>query len=810
MTTTTPRRKLRVSVATNCSAMDASCRRRIQCAAGYLLVGLLATCMNLPADAFSLTTLPFRQGSGSLPSSRISGPVGHGTPTLFATPMVQEERSTEKEEEVTFRSNEQIGAQLRFGQDPVFELLAGRAAVCLLESDLRGNHAVGGSPELGGVEPSSSSSSATNWINDASAFALQNALDQLRLKLPEERVGLDRDVASSWWRWIKAVPIPTLIDFSSEFRPLVAAALSDQSYALVDQRPDEFLNRVTCRMILLPSGASLPRPLSEVPASIIFGKLLYGGVTRSRLLGSSSSNGPSSPRPAGERQEIKTKASENIPVWMMYGGPDRMYQSADIGSAAVLEVVLLPRGQTLDGSLDGFMVIDGFAWKPNDMFDYVSDDKDEPVDDDDDKNNNRNAAKRAHNSAHGDSPLSLSGHERNEAFRSGFQSSVGGLQPQIDAIVRRVLDGRVIRPADDSDDYGRRRRSSVNGGDAASFNDDKISHELAWNALEAEELALIGLTPVRGLLLYGPPGCGKTALAREISTALRARAPKIVSAPELLDRWVGGSEKLVRALFADAEAELAACNGDATKSALHVIVIDEIDAVFRKRTSAEDSGESTRSSVVNQILTKLDGVNSIPNVLLIGMTNRRELLDDALLRPGRLEVQIEIPLPDERGRREILQIHFRALRERGRLSKPLCCAIDGVPLDKESDDSKTMVSSPSSLSSSSNDELSETSEQLTTSSGSKRSALKMSLRHLAQSLVSVVATAKSRNARTNNNFYDLAADYATGGFSGADIAGLVRCAGSIALARSRKAGSGIESLMITLDDVILALEEVKC
>lgn len=100
----------------------------------------------------------------------------------------------------------------------------------------------------------------------------------------------------------------------------------------------------------------------------------------------------------------------------------------------------------------------------------------------------------------------------------------------------------------------------------------------------------------------------KTALAREISRALRARKPKIVAAPELLDRWVGGSERLVRELFAGAEAELRECNGDVTKSALHVIVIDEIDAVFRKRSSTSDSdtGEATRSSVVNQILAKVN------------------------------------------------------------------------------------------------------------------------------------------------------------------------------------------------------------
>jgi len=99
-----------------------------------------------------------------------------------------------------------------------------------------------------------------------------------------------------------------------------------------------------------------------------------------------------------------------------------------------------------------------------------------------------------------------------------------------------------------------------------------------------------------------------------------------VSAPDLLDRWVGGSEKLVRALFADAEAELAACGGDATKSALHVTVIDENDAVFRcqsfekQRTAAEDSGEATQASAINRILAKLVGVKAIPNILLIGMT----------------------------------------------------------------------------------------------------------------------------------------------------------------------------------------------
>jgi vesicle-fusing ATPase len=310
--------------------------------------------------------------------------------------------------------------------------------------------------------------------------------------------------------------------------------------------------------------------------------------------------------------------------------------------------------------------------------------------------------------------------------------------------------------------------------------------------MEAEELALLGLTPVRGLLLYGPPGCGKTALAREISRSLRARKPKIVSAPELLDRWVGGSEKLVRALFADAESELAACNGDATRSALHVIVIDEIDAVFRRRSTAEDSGEATRSSAVNQILSKLDGVNAIPNVLLIGMTNRRELLDEALLRPGRLEVQVEIPLPNKDGRREIMQIHFDSLRKKGRLSKPLCCAIDGVAgyLGEQGSEMENKMGAGQQ-------KQQEQQEQNTLPRrGRKRRAIRNAVHRVLDSTV-------------GRSVYDLAADSVTGEYSGADLAGLVRCAGSIALARARQDGSGIDGLLITLEDVNQALTEVK-
>jgi len=437
------------------------------------------------------------------------------------------------------------------------------------------------------------------------------------------------------------------------------------------------------------------------------------------------------------------------------------------------------------------MAINRIPWKPQKMFGFLpNDDDDKSKKDDSDKLLDDLLLQG------GDSPMALSGRERNEAFTSNFRSSVGGLSTQIESIVRRVLDGRIIRPADPDDvtPYDPTARSTTTDDDQ-SPSTTASPNDLAIAALESEELALLGLTPVRGLLLYGPPGCGKTALAREISRALRARSPKILSAPELLDRWVGGSERLVRDLFVDAEAELAACNGDASLSALHVVVIDEIDAVFRKRSgSADDSGEATRSSVVNQILAKLDGIDAIPNVLMIGMTNRRELLDAALLRPGRLEVQIEIPLPDVAGRREILKIHFDALRERGRLSRPLCRAIDGVSSIGHEKDGETMDASNKP------DEDAAGENDVAITTGRKRRVVKRTIAKLMHALPgNPVAYA----------YYDLAANYATREFSGADIAGLVRCAGSIALSRARRDGGGVEGLLITLEDVKQALVEVQ-
>jgi vesicle-fusing ATPase len=170
----------------------------------------------------------------------------------------------------------------------------------------------------------------------------------------------------------------------------------------------------------------------------------------------------------------------------------------------------------------------------------------------------------------------------------------------------------------------------------------------------------LGIQHVKGILLYGPPGTGKTLIARQIGKMLNSREPKVINGPEVLNKYVGQSEENIRKLFADAEKEYKE-RGD--ESELHIIIFDELDAVCKQRGSGAGGGTGVGDSVVNQLLSKLDGVDQLNNILLIGMTNRMDMIDDALLRPGRLEVHMEISLPDESGRAQILKIHTSKMRD---------------------------------------------------------------------------------------------------------------------------------------------------
>lgn len=156
------------------------------------------------------------------------------------------------------------------------------------------------------------------------------------------------------------------------------------------------------------------------------------------------------------------------------------------------------------------------------------------------------------------------------------------------------------------------------GGLDKEFN-DIFRRAFASRLFPTDVIQKLGIQHVRGMLLFGPPGCGKTLIARKISQALTAKEPKVVNGPEILDKFVGESERKIRELFADARQDQQEL-GD--ESDVHIIIFDEIDAICKARGSSRD-GTGVGDSVVNQLLTQIDGVDSLNNVLVIGMTNRK-------------------------------------------------------------------------------------------------------------------------------------------------------------------------------------------
>merc|ERR1711990_931029 len=162
-----------------------------------------------------------------------------------------------------------------------------------------------------------------------------------------------------------------------------------------------------------------------------------------------------------------------------------------------------------------------------------------------------------------------------------------------------------------------------------------------------EKFLKFGMNPSKGVLFYGPPGCGKTLLAKAIANECQANFISI-KGPELLTMWFGESEANVRDVF-DKARQAAPC----------VLFFDELDSIAKSRggNSGDAGGASDR--VINQILTEMDGMGSKKNVFIIGATNRPDIIDPAILRPGRLDQLIYIPLPDEGSRMAILKSNLR-------------------------------------------------------------------------------------------------------------------------------------------------------
>ncbi|OCB50516.1 ATPase [Mycobacterium vulneris] len=168
-----------------------------------------------------------------------------------------------------------------------------------------------------------------------------------------------------------------------------------------------------------------------------------------------------------------------------------------------------------------------------------------------------------------------------------------------------------------------------------------LTEAVLWPLQHPDTFQRLGVQPPRGVLLYGPPGCGKTFLVRALASSGRLSVHAVKGA-ELMDKWVGSSEKAVRELFARAR-----------DSAPSLVFLDEIDALAPRRGQSFDSGVTDR--VVASLLTELDGIEPMNNVVVLGATNRPDLIDPALLRPGRLEKLVFVEPPDADARREILR-----------------------------------------------------------------------------------------------------------------------------------------------------------
>ncbi|KAJ1624133.1 hypothetical protein T492DRAFT_1049610 [Pavlovales sp. CCMP2436] len=237
---------------------------------------------------------------------------------------------------------------------------------------------------------------------------------------------------------------------------------------------------------------------------------------------------------------------------------------------------------------------------------------------------------------------------------SGEAFGIGGLDEALQTIARRVLATRTLSPA---------------------------------------LVERLGLRHTRGLLLHGPPGTGKTLAARTLGRLLGISDSRVrlVAGPELFNQYVGRSESNMRELFAEAEREQKEYHDDQAEHAgfkggsagggdgrrafvkpphLHMIIFDEIDTLSARRQDTDTgSGASvTGSLVLSQLLSKLDGLSPLNNIFVAGTTNRLDAIDEALLRPGRLELQLEIGLPAEPARVQILRIHTAPLRREGRLA----------------------------------------------------------------------------------------------------------------------------------------------
>ncbi len=179
----------------------------------------------------------------------------------------------------------------------------------------------------------------------------------------------------------------------------------------------------------------------------------------------------------------------------------------------------------------------------------------------------------------------------------------------------------------------------------------ELIEAVEWPLNRPETFTKLGIKPPNAVLLYGPPGCGKTMLAKAVANESEANFIA-VKGPELLSMWVGESERGVREIFKKAR-----------QTAPTIIFFDEIDAIAPRR--GMHYGSHVTETVVNQLLTEIDGIERMENVMIVGATNRPDILDPSLLRPGRFDRMVLVPLPDREARHEIFKVHTKGMPLRG-------------------------------------------------------------------------------------------------------------------------------------------------
>ena len=189
---------------------------------------------------------------------------------------------------------------------------------------------------------------------------------------------------------------------------------------------------------------------------------------------------------------------------------------------------------------------------------------------------------------------------------------------------------------------------NVNWDDVGGLDElkDELREVIEWPIKHKEAFDYVDIETPKGILLHGPPGTGKTLIAKALATTTESNFISI-KGPELLSKWVGESEKGVREIFRKAR-QAAPC----------IIFLDEVDALVPRRGNGSSDSHVTEN-VVSQILTEIDGLEELHNVLIIGATNRLDIVDEALLRPGRFDRIIEVTNPDSKGRKHIFEIHTK-------------------------------------------------------------------------------------------------------------------------------------------------------